>query len=87
MKTLLLTSLCALSSISMLCSCGSMQPDDRLQKVVSGEIFSGQPVDMRQEQRMEAPIREERRTTVPQTYSIDKDTEDTSGRIGLQMPL
>jgi len=74
-------------SVAGLCSCGSFQPDDRLQKVVSGDIFSGRPVNMQEERRIEAPIREEHLSLPDARYSVDKETQDNNGQIGLKMPL
>ncbi len=74
-------------TVAGLCSCGSFQPDDRLQKVVSGDIFGGRPVNMQEERRNETFVREEHLSLPDARYSADKETQDNSGQIGLKMPL
>jgi hypothetical protein len=86
-KHTILSLLGAGSALALLCSCGSFQPDDRLQKVVSGDIFSGRPVNMQEERRLEQPVREEHLSLPDPHYSVDKETQDNTGQIGLKMPL
>jgi len=71
-----------------LCSCESMRPNDNLQKVVSGDIFSSKPVDARQEKVLdEAAWRENQE--IPAHYSADPETarDNAGGRLAFEMPV
>lgn len=74
------------------CSCEGMKPNDNLQKVVSGDVFSGKPVSPAEQKRDEEAAREEWRD-FPRSYTADRDndsssnTHDTTGTLAFQMPL
>ena len=86
MKKTFLSLFSILGAVTILCSCGSMQPDDNLKKVVSGDIFGGRPMDPVQQKEMENAARDQERE-MPHNYSVDKETENGNGRLALKMPL
>jgi hypothetical protein len=82
----ILSWLCGLAVAAFMCSCAGMRPDDNLQKVVSGDVFAGKPVDPKLEHQLdEAARQKELNECMP--YYADKDNQDYNGtgKIGLKI--
>ncbi len=83
---IILSYLGGLCAAVLMCSCEGMRPDDNLQKVVSGDIFAGKPVDPKLEHQLDEAARQKELTQSMPCYA-DKDNMDYNGtgKIGLTM--